>query len=165
MKFSLIRNSKATMIKIIIVLALRHNIPVQKKKHIALNQNQEKQAQAILIINIDHMPVKIHMITFIIIIITLRLKRNLKNKEKTIMKMISKNHTKRSQQILIDNKNMHDLRLHGKNSKEENNFKSNNNFVTRRLSKKKWETNSKLWEVSLRLIMCFGEGIIFVMII
>ena len=136
MKFSLIRNLKLTMIKIIIVRTLQHNMPAQKSKLIALNQSQDKQILAILIISTDHMPVKILMIISTII---LRLRRNLKNKkETTMMKIkIKMNNLRKNQQISIDNKNMLVLRLLGNNFKEESSFKRNVNFVMRRLSKER----------------------------
>ena len=160
MKFSLIRNLKLTMIKIIIVRTLQHNMPAQKSKLIALNQSQDKQILAILIISTDHMPVKILMIISTII---LRLRRNLKNKkETTMMKIkIKMNNLRKNQQISIDNKNMLVLRLLGNNFKEESSFKRNVNFVMRRLSKERWEISLNQWEVLLPLITLCGGDIIF----
>lgn len=136
MRFSLIKNLKPTMTKIIIVQILLHNMPAQKSKLIALNQSQDKQTLATLIISTDHTPVKILMIISTII---LPLRRNLKNKKETTMKKIKikMNNLRKNQQISIDNKNMLVLRLLGNNFKEESSFKRNGNFVMRRLSKER----------------------------
>lgn len=160
MRFSLIKNLKPTMTKIIIVQILLHNMPAQKSKLIALNQSQDKQILAILIISTDHMPVKILMIISTII---LPLRRNLKNKKETTMKKIKikMNNLRKNQQISIDNKNMLVLRLLGNNFKEESSFKRNVNFVMRRLSKERWEISLNQWEVLLPLITLCGGDIIF----
>lgn len=132
MRFSPIKNLKLTMIKIIIVQTLRHNIPVLKSKLIALNQSPDKQTLAIPIISTDHMPVKTPMIISTTILL---LRRNLKNKKETNMMKIKMNNNKKNQQISIDNKNILVLRLLGNNFKEESSFKRSGNFVMRRLNK------------------------------
>lgn len=132
MRSSRIKNSKATMIKIIIAPTLQHNMPVLISKLIALNQSQDKQTLAILIISTDHMPVKTPMIISTIILI---LRRNLKNKKETNNIKIKMNSIKKSQQISIDNKNILALKLLGNNFKEESSFKRSDNFVMRHLNK------------------------------
>lgn len=139
MKFFLIRNLKFTMIKIIIVITIRHNLVVKRKKPTAPNQKQEKQVQVTLIIHIEHMPVKILTIISTIKIAHLMLKINLKNKNKNNMKKIktiNKKKLNKNQQISIGNKNKLVLRPHGKNFREEDNMKKKDNFVTKPLNKK-----------------------------
>lgn len=170
MKFFLTHNSKLTMIKIIIAWIVPHNLTAPESKLTVLNQNQDKQAVAILTMNIEHTPAKILMIISIITISTgnLLLRRNLKNKEKNNfmkMKKINKKKTNQNLQTSTNNKNIHVLKLHGRNFKEENNFMKSNNFVMRLHSNEKWEINWRLWEALHLLIMFYGPDIIFVMII
>lgn len=53
------------------------------------------------------------------------------------MKKINKKKTNQNLQTSTNNKNIHVLKLHGRNFKEENNFMKSNNFVMRLHSNEK----------------------------
>lgn len=160
-----IRNLKLITTRIINAPILRE-IPMELiKKLTAPNQNRKKQALAILIIHIGHTRVKTLMIISTIIVGMLLPKANLKINENrnTIItsKKIKMGNISKNRQISIDNKNLPDLRLHGKSIKGESNLRRRDSFSIRLQNRERWETSWKLWEDSLLITTSFGEGTIF----